>query len=348
MRRLLLLVIALCIQACTSGGQDALLPADQELVIYSTTDPELFRPVIDDFRRLHPTITIHVDELEADTLHRRFLAEAAARRPRADLLFSTAMDLQVKLVNDGYAAPHQSANGLALPRRARWRDEAFGVTFEPVVMVYNSRLMAGRPLPRSRPELNKALREDPGFWHGRIGTYDIAHSAVGYLLASQDERQSGEAVMLASLVRQAGVKTERRSSRLLDRLEQGDLALGYNLLGSYARERIRHGAPLTIVYPDDYTLAVLRTAVIPKNAPHPRAAHAFLEYLLSMRGQHALANYSHLNASRREISGPYSRVGIFEAAVGPLRPVQLGPGLLVYLDQQKRKHLLESLNTAAP
>jgi iron(III) transport system substrate-binding protein len=272
----------------------------------------------------------------------RFLREMAAGRPRVDLLLSSAMDLQVKLVNDGHAAPHRSPNAEQLPRWARWRGEAFGITFEPAVMVFNRNLMRGRRVPRSRPELLQTLREDPAFWRKRVGAYDIAKSSVGYLLASQDARQSSEWGALAEAFGAVGLQTSDTTATLLDRLERGELVIGYNLLGSYARTRIEAGAPLTIVYPEDYTLAVARTAVLPRSAPHPRAAHAFLEYLLSTRGQRVLSDRSRLSAARQDIEGPYSRLGISEATVGPLRPISLGPGLLVYLDGQKRKRMLES------
>jgi iron(III) transport system substrate-binding protein len=248
--------------------------------------------------------------------------------------------LQVRLVNDGFAAPHRSANAAMVPGWARWRDEALGFTFEPVVMVFNRKVMEGRRIPMSRPELLAAVREDPGFWRGRIGTYDVATSSVGYLVASQDARQSSDFGAIAEAFRDSGVVTEGTTSEVLRRIDSGELAIGYNVLGSYARAEADQSRNLMLVYPSDYTLAVARTAVVPKSAPNASAAHLFLEYLLSIRGQRILTNRSRLSAVRPEIDGPYSRLGITEKSVGPLRPIALGPGLLVYLDAQKRERLL--------
>lgn len=344
MRRWLLAPLALLAASCSGASDEhGLRPGEtKSLTIYSTTDTEVFVPVIEDFRQLHPNVEVRYVELDAAPLYERFVAEAAAGQPAADLLLSSAMDLQVKLVNDGYAAPHMSVNAQRLPSWARWREEAFGITFEPAVMVFNRRLMAGRRIPRSRPELLDALREDRAFWRGRIGTYDIAKSSVGYLIASQDARQSNQIGALVEAFGDAGLQSHDNAATLLDRLERGELAVGYNVLGSYARARTEAGAPLVIVYPEDYTLAVARTAVLAKDAPHPEAAHAFLEYLLSLRGQRVLSNRSHLHAVREEIGGPYGRLGISEMTIGPLRPIALGPGLLVYLDGQKRQRMLEN------
>lgn len=347
MMRRVACALCLCWVSALAVAADCLPRPSQPsaLTIYSTTDTAVFDPVLRDFRKLYPDIAVCYVELDAAPLYERFLHEIAAGHPQADVLLSTSMDLQVKLVNDGYAMPHFSENAHTMPAWARWRDEAFGFTFEPAVMVFNRRAMAGQAIPRSRQELLQLLKRDPERWRRRIGTYDISRSGAGYLMASQDARQSSEFGALIETFGDVDMQTEERTADLLDRLESGDLAIGYNLLGSYAQKRVDTGAPLVIVYPQDYTLALSRTAVLPKNAPNPASAHKFLEYLLSLRGQQVLAIRGGLPAIRHEIEGPYGRLGLAVAQVGLLRPIALGPGLLVYLDKQKRQHLLGSWRT---
>ncbi len=48
-----------------------------------------------------------------------------------DLAISIAIDLQVKLVNDGYAARARMPETRRGPGWSRWRDELFGFTMEP-------------------------------------------------------------------------------------------------------------------------------------------------------------------------------------------------------------------------
>lgn len=315
---------------------------ESKLTIYSTTDKEVFRPVIADFNNIYPRIKVTYFELEASELNDRFVNEERDGKRTADLLLSSAMDLQVKLVNDGYGMPHRSADGAQLPAWARWRDEAFGITFEPAVMVFNTGLISGQITPKSRSELVNSIKSDPGFWNGRIGTYDIERSSVGYLLASEDARQNSDFGLMLETLGGTHLKRYNTTSDLLNALESGKLALGYNLLGSYARTRIEAGAPLQIVYPEDYTLSVSRTAMISRSAPHPREAHVFLEYLLSLRGQRVLTVKGRLSAVRPEIEGEYSRIALSERQIGPFRPIALGPGLLAYRDQQKYERLIES------
>jgi len=339
-------IAGLVILAYQLTRPDQAKPVSNELIIYSTTDTNVFAPVIEDFKTLYPDIIVHYELLDALPLYSRILREEETGAPGADLILSSAMDLQVKLVNEGFAAPHTSQSAAALPSWASWRNEAFGVTFEPAVLVYNNELMEGRPLPQTRQELLRALRLEPEFWRGRVGTYDIAKSSVGYLLASQDDRRSNDFGMLLDAFGESHVVTSENTSSLLDQIELGKLAVGYNLLGSYARARVESGSRISIVYPQDYTLAVSRTAVILKSSRHPDAAHIFLEYLLSIRGQRVLSERSYLSAIRPEIDGPYDRLGISESQVGLLRPIALGPGLLVYLDPMKHDAILENWNEA--
>lgn len=339
---ILTLGLVLALLASSASQRETARGAPRDLVIVSTTDTAVFAPVIADFERLNPGVRVRYQLMDAEPLYNRFLEQARAGRSLGDVLLSTSMDLQVKLVNDGHAMPHASESGAAIPHWARWRDEAFGISFEPVVMVFNTRLMGGRTVPASRNALLAELRRDPDFWRGRVGTYDIERSGLGYLLASQDARLNSESAVLIDALGDVGVITSENTSALLDRLERGEMVMGYNLLGSYARGRIEAGAPLTIVYPQEYTLAVSRTAIVPRNAANPRDAHLFLEYLLSLRGQRVLTEQGQLNAVRAEIAGPYHDLGIRSAQIGLLKPIALGPGLLVYLDQRKRAAMIES------
>lgn len=345
-RLLLTAALALLLLAgCRWGEPDAPGSARGVVTVYSTTDTAIFAPVIADFHKVNPAVELRYVELDAAPLFDRFLREADSH-PVADLVFSSAMDLQVKLVNDGYAQPHHSAAAQTLPPAARWRNEIFGLTFEPVVMVASPALLAEEDTPRTRFDLVKSLRERPEFWRGRIGTYDIERSSVGYLLAAQDARQSSEFGALVESLGHADARTYANTSALIDDIAAGRVALGYNVLGSYAQRSVERGARLRIVYPEDYTLAVVRAAFIPRTAPNAAGAHAFLEYLLSVRGQRILATRSNLAAASTAVAGPFGRLGVQGAAVGPLRPIPIGPGLLTYLDRQKRERFLTNWHTA--
>src|SRR5205823_5974058 len=115
----------------------------------------------------------------------RVVSESAAGAT-ADVLWSSAMDLQVKLVNDGYAARYDSPEARNLPSWAIWRNEAFGTTFEPVGFVYNKELVDASEVPTTRAELTKLLSAKAGKFKNRITAFDPEKSGLGYFLMTQD------------------------------------------------------------------------------------------------------------------------------------------------------------------
>ncbi len=108
------------------------------VTVYASTDLKVAQPLIAAFEARYPGIRVHYQDLNTIELNQRFLAETAAlggKRPApdaafADVLWSTAMDLQIKLVNDGHAQRYASPERAGLPGWAVWRDEAWGTTFE--------------------------------------------------------------------------------------------------------------------------------------------------------------------------------------------------------------------------
>lgn len=308
--------------------------ATAQLRIHGTTDIEVFARVIADYQRLRPGTEVIYEDIITQDLHARFLRERTG--PDApDLLISSGMDLQTQLVNDGHALPYQSTWTDAVPAWAQWRHEAYGISYEPVVIVYNTRTLPKAKVPHTRRQLLALLRAEGAPLRGKVGTYDIERSSVGYLLATQDAHRGSMAGALLGALGDNDVVREERTGVLLDKVASGELSLAYNVLGSYAQARIDAGAPLGIVEPEDYTLVVLRTALIPRASRHPAEARSFLDYLLSPRGQLVLSREARLmpivGAAGRDGTPGHNR-----------RPIQLGPGLLVYLDALKRRQFLDA------
>ncbi|MEO3432248.1 ABC transporter substrate-binding protein [Inquilinus sp. CAU 1745] len=319
-----------------------LSPGDGELLVYSSTDLATLSPAIDRFQALNREIEITYVDLDTAELYDRFVAEVDSGKPSADILLSSAMDLQVKLANDGYAAFHHSSAAESIPDWATWRDQAFGFTFEPAVIVYNRELVPPDHVPDTRFDLLRLMREHAETYRGRVVTYDIEESGVGYLLATQDAVVGGVFGSLLETFGRNDVVLKGNTSEMLEGIADGRYLLGYNVLGSYAQVWAERNSAIGIVLPSDYTLAISRTAIISAEARNPDEAHRFLDYLLSIEGQRVLTDSGRLSAVRPEVTGPYSRIGISENRVGPLRSIQLGPGLLVYLDRLKREKFLTS------
>jgi iron(III) transport system substrate-binding protein len=310
------------------GGEAA------RLHIIGTTEAEVMNGLIDGYRRQHRDVAVVYDQATSRSVYRAVEGNEAANGGSYDLAISSAMDLQIKLVNDGRARAHRSVATARLPRWATWRDRIFGFTREPAVIAYNLAAFDGQPVPQSRFELVNLLRREPARFTGRIATYDPNISGLGYLFATQDSLKSDTYWRLMEIFGNLSAELSCCSGEMLDRLASGEIALAYNVLGSYAQVRRDAGAPIGIVLPRDYTLLMVRTALIPMTSGNAAAAADFIDFLVSEEGQRIIAHDAILSPA------------LPEGDDGTLLPVRLGPGLLVYLDALKRRAFLSEWASA--
>ena len=304
-----------------------------ELVIYSTLDKRLAAPLIAAYQAQAPGVVVRYEDLLAGEIAARVITETATGRT-ADFVFSSAMDLQIKLANDGYAQAVIVPDARIWPLWANWQDTAFALTYEPGVLVYHKPSFPGGP-PQSRLELMDWLRGAPPAMQGRIGTYDIERSAVGYLFLARDAEHFPDIWSLLRTMAAAGLQTFPTSQDIIDRVADGRLVLGYNILGSYAADQARAHPDLGVVLLRDFTVVVSRVGLVPRAAASPDLGRDFLAFLMSREGQTLLSDRLRLAAVRPGVSNPA------QAALGDqLRPVTVSPGVLAYLDQSKRQRTL--------
>ncbi len=317
-----------------------------KVVVYSATDREIAAPLLEDFQEVYPEIRVDYRELISGEIYERAARAAKGGAGEADLLWSSAMDLQIKLANDGFAAQYRSPEADDLPAWAVWRDEAFAVALEPFVFVHDGRTLPAAEVPQSHADLVRRLELEPARFRRKIATYDPERSGVGYLLLSQDSRiDPGFAEALRAYGR-AGVRLHETTGAILDDVRAGRALLAFNVIGSYAM-RARSGSPhLGVVFPRDYVLAMSRIALIPRSAPHPSAARVFLDYLLSARGQEVLAARCGLFSVRRDVEGETTAVSLSRALGARLKHIHVGPSLLVFLDPGKRDAYLRRWRAA--
>ena len=308
---------------------------ERTLVVYSTTGQRDVARLLDAFRRQYPFIRLDYREIQSGELHRRIVAESRSRRPTGDIAWSSAMDLQSKLVNDGYAQAYASPEKPNLPPWAIWKNEAYGVTAEPIVFVYNKALMPPGDIPTNHQDLLRLLKSKPLFYRGRVAVPDPVRSGASYLHLTQDYLANRDLWDLADEFGAVGAVPFQSSRQMLTSVAEGRSLIAYNVIGSYAMEWQSRDPRIQVVMPRDYTLVTSRIAIIPNEARHPNSAKLFLDFLLSRPGQFALSQ-QYMNPARADV--PVHRGS--NPSRASARPVRVGPTLLANLDQLKRRRFL--------
>ncbi|MBE9638519.1 ABC transporter substrate-binding protein [Salipiger pacificus] len=330
MPRLIALLLALLLPraAAAQEGTASFGSGPTDLLLRSTTDIAIIRPVMARFAERNPDLTLRYEQWGSNALYALGRAACAGRAEPADALLSSGAHQMLALVNSACAHPYRSAATAALPDQRRWRDELWGITEEPAVIIYNTTALSPEDVPRTRFALLDLMRKKPELLRSRIATYDIEDSGLGYLFAHADSLEATTfGAMLEAFARIGAIAT-CCSLSIIDGVSEGRYYIAYNVLGSYAEAR---AAPnVGIILPEDYTLMMSRSFMIPKTARHPEAAQRLLDFLLSPEAQGMLADL-----------GLIAPTDPAETSLLPSarRLIALSPPLLLALDRSTRERL---------
>ncbi len=257
------------------------------------------------------------------------------------------MDLQLKLVADGRAQEYASPEAKGLPAWANDRNLAYGTTLEPLVFVYNKRLLPADAVPKSHADLLKLIEAKPDLLKGKLAIYDAEKSGVGFMLVMQDVQNWPAFWDLMAAFGKAGAKYYTSAGAMSEKVVSGEHLIAINIFGSYALLKQKKSPDLGIVYPADYTLGMSRVAFIPKMAKNPNAAKLFLDYLLSKRGQTIMANQSLLHAVRGDVEGAATAAALAKELGDRLKPIPVSAKLTEFLEPKKRLEMLKKWKSTA-
>jgi iron(III) transport system substrate-binding protein len=317
-----------------------------KVVVYSTTDAAQANALVKDFEAAFPGIQVEYSDLNSTELYNRLIAEAAAGQGTADVAWSSAPDLQVKLAADGYAAQYTSPEAGKLPAWANYKNTVYGVTADPITIVYNKRSTPEGDVPATHEALLKLLEAKPEAYKGKIAAYDPERSGVGFYFVTQDEIQWKGATELFKAFGKVGLKTYTSAGAMIEKVTAGEHLMAYGIFGSYAVSRNAKDPNLGIIFPKDYTLVTTRAIFVPEKAKNPNAGRLFLDYLLSKRGQTLIAGSAKLFAAREDVEGATTMKMIKAAGADTVKAIALDDKLLDGLDQTKRLRFLKDWSKA--
>ncbi|WP_299691367.1 ABC transporter substrate-binding protein [uncultured Vibrio sp.] len=335
---IILLTSALCVtEAMAESKWNS--AKDDALVIYGAAYLSEMKPILDDFQRRHPNIPVRYQAMSSNVLDHH----TRDQKPlQPDITISSVMDLQLRLVNDGYALPYQinvpgySLQAGIIPYWSQWRNELFGFSYEPAVIVFNRSFLEGKEVPLSRVELLSFIRRHSDELMGKIGLFDIRDVGIGYLLWSFERAQTTNYGQFLELFNLHQARTFDSSAAMLRALTNGEIAIAYNIMGSYANSWQSKHKDVVIVAANDYTPVVIRSAFINKTTSRPKQAQAFIDYLFSYSGQQLMAEQTNMPPVRTDIKGAKSAAVLREQFANQLKPLALDVGLLIFSDQSKK------------
>lgn len=299
--------------------------AVQTLRVVSSTDTALFAPILETFVAENDDVAVEYFVAGSSDIDRVFRADPQG----FDVVISSAMDLQFKLVNDGLG---QALGTVEYPDWAQWRRSLFAFTSEPAAIVVNKAAFKGVDIPQTRQALIRFLRENVTDFQGRLGTYDVRQSGLGYLFATQDARTSETYWRLMEVMGSLETKLYCCSGEMIEDVATGHIYVAYNVLGSYAQARKDLADQIEIILPSDFQTIMMRTAFVSANSKSPDLAEAFMQHLL-MRGA-------------APDDRPFLPLLDLGGDARGQSTIPLEPALLTYLDTLKNRRFLREWSNA--
>ncbi len=269
---------------------DQLVEASRQesgLVIYSNMADNNWAPLIEGFRQSYPWINVETLDLGSGTVHSRWEAEAGSGSRTADLLVSGANDRWASYGQSERMMPYDSPEFSKLPDFANPYPGIAVLSADPLVLTYNTALLAEDQRPTGFTALTQMAAADPGAFDGRITMYDAARNPFPLAAWSTFLRIKGEEGW--QQLRSIGPMTrvELSGGAMNEKIATGEYVVGVGVSGITIFPRLDQpgGEILGFAFPDDGTIMMLRGLGIPKEAANPNSAKLFFDYALSQEGQ---------------------------------------------------------------
>ena len=274
---------ALAMVALSSGA----LALEDKLVVVTSYPPDTTVTVKKAFEKAHPGVTVEMLKKKT-TAGIKYLQETAGNNT-SDLFWASAPDAFEVLKGDGLLQKYQ-VKVKGIPEKVG----AFpindpdgyykGFAASGYGIMWNTRYLKAKklPVPKTWADLAKPI------YHGHVGMSAPSRSGTTHLTVETLLQGEGWEKGWAIWKQIAGnFKTvTERSFGVPDGVNSGQFGLGV-VIDFFGLSSQASGFPVDFLYPPVTTLVPANIAIV-KNAPHPKAAAAFIEFLLSPEGQEVL------------------------------------------------------------
>jgi iron(III) transport system substrate-binding protein len=261
---------------------------DKTVVLYTSLAPTESGPFAKAFEK-KSGIKVEVWRALSEKVVQRALTEARAQRHAVDVIETNGPEMEMlareqlfRELNSQYLADIPAA---AIPRHRQWIPDR--VNF--FVVAYNTSKVQREDLP-----LTYQGFLDPR-WKGRIAIEATDTEWMATLV-----KKWGEAAGMAYFRRLADMKPDVRKGHVLlaELIAAGEIPVGLTVYNASAESFKRRGAPIDWV-PVQPVVARAQGIAITRNAPHPQAAAAFVDFVLSPEGQELLNSMGRVPVSTK-------------------------------------------------
>jgi iron(III) transport system substrate-binding protein len=286
------LAIALGVMGGCGGSRDRAGDGGRgQVVVYSAQDREFGEPVLRAYGKrtgVEVLPKFDVESTKTVGLANDIIAEKT--HPHCDLFWNNEILNTLRLKEQGLLAPFQPSHAGELPDMFKAKDGTwYGFAGRARILIVNTRLVPEAERPTGIKDLL-----DPK-WKGKIGIakplFGTTATQAACLFAAWGDDKARQ---FYRDLKANGVQVLSGNKQVATAVGSGQIAFGLTDTDD-AMGEVEAGSPVVIIYPDRKpdevgTLFIPNTLAIIKGAPHPEAARALADHLLSPDVEAALAN----------------------------------------------------------
>jgi iron(III) transport system substrate-binding protein len=265
-----LLVALLVLGACSPPGEDV-------VTVYTSVTQETVDAVLEAFSRDHPETTVEVFRAPTGELTARIAAEQREGGIQADVVWLTDPLSMQQYDADGLLGEFSPAGLDQIPVEFR-SDRFWGTRLLSMVIVEQAGL--NPPLrgwgDLADPAVGTVAIPDPAFAGSALGAMAYLAMADGFGFD-----------FYARLAANGGVQVNSPGD-VVTGVAEGQFTAGMTLAFS-ARAAIAKGSPIEIVWPEPGAIVMYSPIGIFASTERPTVAGAFVDFVLSVGGQEAIA-----------------------------------------------------------
>jgi ABC-type Fe3+ transport system substrate-binding protein len=275
--------LALAVLAAPLGA----VALEKKLVIVTSYPPDTTTTVKKAFEKRHPGVKVEMLKKKT-TAGIKYLQETASNN-RSDMFWASAPDAFEVLKGDNLLQKY-TVKVKGIPEKVGAfpinDPEGYykGFAASGYGIMWNTRYLKAKKLPEPKTwaDLAKPV------YHGHVGMSAPSRSGTTHLTVETLLQGKGWEKGWAEWKAIAGnFKTvTERSFGVPDGVNSGQFGLGI-VIDFFGLSSEASGFPVKFIYPPVTTLVPANIAIV-KNAPHPKAAAAFIEFLLTPEGQEVL------------------------------------------------------------
>ena len=271
-------------EAQTEESTDAEL--EDTLVVYSTHPEDMLEAIAEDFTE-ETGVEVEFINLKGELADR---VRSEKDNPQADVMFggdtATYMLLQGE---DCFEATEPSWAGEVDDAYKDADGYWYGTYRTPMVLFYNSDIMTAEEAPKDWSDLADSAYADQIVTRDSLSS--SMRSTICALVAHYSATESEDAAWNYVEGLSANTKNFYNSgSMMFQAVGRGEAAVSMAVINDVLTNRDDNDMPLEMVIPESGAVVITDCIAAIKDAPHPNAAAAFIEFVGSETGQLMTAN----------------------------------------------------------